>query len=76
MRASSQYDLGDRNPGLRRAAIGLDYFGQCVSWSLTGVKNLTDDASGDSDTEILFRLGLRNISEFMRTGLRNEGNSP
>jgi len=76
MRVGSQYDFGASDPGLRRASIGLDYFGQCVSWSLTGVKNLTNDSSGDSDTEVLFRLGLRNIGEFMRTGLRNEGNSP
>lgn len=75
MMVGAQYDLG-ADPGLRKGVVGLDYFGQCVSWSLQGQKNLTDDSSGDSDTEILFRIGLRNISEFMRTGLRDEGNSP
>jgi len=72
---ASQYDLGV-DPGLRTAGLGIDYFGQCVSWGLEARRNLTDDSSGDSDTEVLFRIGLRNISEFMQTGLRDEGNSP
>ncbi|MFK7839176.1 MAG: LPS-assembly protein LptD [Bdellovibrionales bacterium] len=67
---SATYDIGSSDPGLRRSALGLNYFGQCVSWSLEGNKNLTDDASGDSDVEVLFRIGLRNISEFSRSGLR------
>jgi LPS-assembly protein len=71
----AQYDLGS-DPGLRKGSLGLDYFGQCVSWSLLGKKTLTDDSSGDSDTEVVFRIGLKNISEFMRSGLRDEGNSP
>ena len=72
----TQYDLGSTNSGLRTASVGVGYFGQCVSWSLQADKNRTDDASGDSDTEIMFRVGLRNISEFARTGLRKEANSP
>jgi len=71
MTAASRYDLGI-DPGLRQGSIGLDYFGQCVSWSLSGVRNITDDSSGDSDTEILFRIGLRNIGEFIESGLREE----
>lgn len=62
-------DLG-QTPGLRKAHIGLDYFGQCISWSLTGERNLTDDASGESDTEILFRVGLKNLGGFEASGLR------
>lgn len=71
VQVASQHDLGV-DPGLRRGVLGIDYFGQCVSWSLQGVRNITDDSSGDSDTEILFRIGLRNISEFVETGLRDE----
>ncbi len=75
MRIASQHDLGV-DPGLRRGSLGIDYFGQCVSWSLQGIRNLTDDSSGDSGTEVLFRIGLRNISDFVETGLRDEGRSP
>lgn len=62
-RLSGTQDLGAQ-PGLREAAIALDYFGQCISWSLTGERNLTDDVSGDSSTEILFRVGLRNLGGY------------
>lgn len=75
MQLGSQYDLGE-DPGLRTASLGLNYFGQCVSWSLQGVRNLTNDSSGDSDTEIVLRIGLKNISEFATSGLRDEGKSP
>ena len=62
-------DLGE-NPGLRQAFVGLDYLGQCLFWSLTGQRNLTRDASGDSSTEILFRVGLKNLGEFEESSLR------
>lgn len=63
-------DLG-ADPGLRKAYAGLDYFGQCVSFGLTAERNLTDDATGDSDTEILFRIGLKNLGEFASSALRD-----
>jgi LPS-assembly protein len=69
VRTGGTQDLGDE-PGLRKAYVGLDYFGQCLSWSLIGQRNLTDDATGESDTEILFRIGLKNLSEFESSGLR------
>lgn len=69
MRVGARNDFGvDR--GLREAYFGLDYFGQCVSWSFVGKKNYTDDSSGESDTEILFTVGLRNLSEFAESDLR------
>lgn len=62
-------DLGSQ-PGLREAFAGVDYFGQCVSFSLVAERNLTDDITGDSETEILFRIGLKNLGEFAASGLR------
>ncbi len=62
-RSGAVQDLG-ADPGLREAYAGVNYDGQCLSWSLTGQKNFTDDASGDSDTEIFFRIGLKNLGEF------------
>ena len=62
-------DLGE-SPGLRRAYVGLDHLGQCLFWSVTGQRNLTRDASGDSSTEVLFRIGLKNLGEFEESSLR------
>ncbi|MGH1399345.1 MAG: LPS-assembly protein LptD [Alphaproteobacteria bacterium] len=70
--SNAKYDLGV-DPGLRRARFGLNHYGQCVSWSLTGVRNFTDDSSGESDTEFLFSIGLKNLGQFMTSGLRDEG---
>ena len=63
VRGRGLYDLGDE-PGLRKAGVGLDYFGCCVSFSLNAERSLTSDASGDSGTDITFRMGLKNIGEF------------
>ena len=60
-------DLG-AEPGLRQAYFGLQYFGQCLSWALTAERNLTEDSAGDSETEILFRIGLKNLSDFATSG--------
>lgn len=62
-------DMGE-DPGLRQAFLGLDYLGQCLFWSVTGERNLTRDASGDSSTEVLFRIGLKNLGEFEESSLR------
>lgn len=66
-RGGAIYDFG-ADPGLREAYLGLDYFGQCLSWSLTGERNLTSDASGESSTEILLRIGLKNLGDFETSG--------
>lgn len=65
---AARHDLGS-DPGLRQAHVGVDYFGQCISMSLTGQRNLTDEASGDSGTEVFFRIGLKNLGEFQSSGL-------
>lgn len=65
---AAQHDLGE-DSGLRKAHIGIDYFGQCVSWSVIGQRNLTNDSSGDSGTEIFLRLGLKNLGEFGVSGV-------
>lgn len=70
VRAGATNDFGE-NPGLRQAYGGLDYFHQCWSWSLLGVRNYTDDSSGDSEMEILFTLGLKNIGGFIESGYRD-----
>ncbi len=64
------HDFGE-NSGLRQTYAGLDYLGQCLFLSLTGEKNFTTEASGESDTEILFRVGLKNLGDFEESGYRN-----
>ncbi len=68
MSGSAWYDLGT-DPGLRRATYGLDYQGQCLTFGVTAERNLTQDSSGDSGTEIMMRLGLKNLGEFQTSGI-------
>lgn len=64
VRAGATNDFGETS-GLRQAYGGIDFFGQCWSWSLVGLRNFVDDSSGESDTEILFSLGLKNLGGFL-----------
>ncbi len=68
VRSRVLYDLG-YNPGLRKASAGFDYVGECLNFSLTAQRELTDDESGDSGTELLFRIGLKNLGDFQASGL-------
>lgn len=70
--SGATHDFGE-DEGLRTSYLGLDYLGQCLFFSLTGEKNFTRESSGDSGTEILFRIGLKNLGEFEETGYRSEG---
>jgi LPS-assembly protein len=77
LRGSARHELAE-DEGLREASLGVDYLGQCFSWSVTGERNLTSDVSGDSETEIMFRIGLKNLGEFETSGIsvldRNDEN--
>lgn len=66
--AGAVQDLG-QDEGLRQGYVGLEHYGQCLSWSVRAVRNLTDDASGDSSTELVFRIGLKNLGEFQASGI-------
>lgn len=60
---SALQDLG-QEPGLRRARLGLGYADECFSFALEGLRNLTNDAAGESETVITARIGFKNIGEF------------
>ncbi len=64
------YDLGE-DQGLRQAIFGFDYSGCCLSFSVRAERNLTTEASGDSSTDIMFRVGLKGLGEFDGAGLGN-----
>lgn len=68
VRSSITQDLGD-DPGMREADFGVDYIGQCLTLSGTLQRNLSREASGQSNTEIMFRMGFRNIGEFTTSGI-------
>lgn len=74
VRGAARHDLGE-DEGLRKAIMGLDYIGQCFSWSVTGERNLTSEVSGDSGTEVMFRIGLKNLGEFETTGISLDSSS-
>lgn len=61
--AGTLMDFGDE-PGLRNASTGLHYQNECFTFSVAAARTVADDASGEDDTKILFRVGLRNIGEF------------
>lgn len=60
--AYGKYDLGE-DPGLLLSGVGVDYTHQCYTFSAATVRNLTDRSSGNSETSILFRIGLKNLGE-------------
>ena len=72
---AAQYDFANENEGLRKASSGLSYEGQCISFSLIGERTLTNDVSGDSDTEIMARIGLKNLGEFETSGITIDSSS-
>lgn len=63
LRAGALHDLGN-DPGLRRATLGADFTGCCVAMSLTAVRNLTNESSGDAGTDIIFRMGLKGLGGY------------
>jgi len=67
LKGGALYDLGT-DSGLRKASVGIDYSGCCTSFSLSAKRTLTSEASGDSGTDIFFRIGLKNIGGFQRAG--------
>ncbi|MCB1557257.1 MAG: LPS-assembly protein LptD, partial [Alphaproteobacteria bacterium] len=67
LRGGALYDLGE-SPGLRKALLGIDYLGCCVNFSLAAERSLTRDSSGDRGTDIMLRMGLKNIGDFQTSG--------
>jgi LPS-assembly protein len=63
LRTAARYDLGE-NEGLRSADLGFDYIGQCLALSAIARKSYTDDETGDNATEVLLRVGFKNLGEF------------
>ncbi|MEM9470096.1 MAG: LPS assembly protein LptD [Pseudomonadota bacterium] len=61
---SAQYDFDEDDEGFRRATSGFLFEGQCLTFGITGQKTFTRDTSGDSDTTIMARIGLKNLGEF------------
>ncbi len=68
LRIGATQDLGE-NPGLREAELGLVYDGQCLDFEIEAERSLADESSGDSGTEIMFRIGFKNLGEFRTSGL-------
>mgnify|MGYP003386447444 CR=1 FL=1 len=61
--SSGLMDLGAQ-PGLRNFSTGLEYLDECFSFAIQGSRNVANEASGDNETKLLIRIGLKNIGEF------------
>jgi len=68
------YDFGE-DEGLRQATYGVDYQGQCLTFAAMAERTLTNDSTGDSGSEIMLRLGLKNLGEFQSSGIKIGGGS-
>lgn len=62
------YDFAE-DQGLRQVYYGIDYEGQCMTFGLNSQRTLTNDSSGDSGTEIMLRIGFKNLGEFETSGI-------
>ena len=62
--ASARYDFTQAEKGFRNAGASLTYLGQCFTVTTTAVRNFTFDSTGDSATEFMVRLGLKNLGQF------------
>ncbi len=63
VRAAALRDFGDDDPGLRSASAELSYIDECFTFSLSGIRDLSNDSTGSSETKFLARIGLKNIGE-------------
>lgn len=62
--ADTQYDLAQETEGLRRFGYGFEYNGQCVDFLASASRRLINESTGESGTQLLFRIGLKNLGEF------------
>jgi len=60
--ANTLTDLGEE-PGLRKASAGLYYNDDCFTFALLGARNLVNRTSGENETTLLMRIGLKNIGQ-------------
>lgn len=65
-------DLG-QEPGLRKASAGLTYQDECFTFSLTGARNLINEASGENGTVLMARIGFKNIGEISSPKIQLQG---
>tara|TARA_B100000282_G_scaffold261018_1_gene209731 strand:- start:1041 stop:3605 length:2565 start_codon:yes stop_codon:yes gene_type:complete len=73
-RSGLTHDFAE-DAGLRSIYSGLDYMGQCLFLGLTAQKNYTTEASGEGDTEIMFRIGLKNLGDFEQSSYKRNSDT-
>lgn len=66
---STQYDLATETEGLRRFGYGVEYTGQCANFLLSASRRRINESTGDGGTQILLRIGLKNLGEFETSGI-------
>lgn len=66
--AAAQYDFA-QDEGWRKAKYGITYTGQCYTLGATLERDFTRSETGNSDTALMVRIGLKNLGEFETSGL-------
>lgn len=57
-------DLSEQSSGLRRAQAGLLYSDDCFNFNLLGTRQITNRATGESETSLLMRIGFKYLGQF------------
>ena len=57
------HGMGDVYPSVDKILL-LEYLGQCYTVSASAVRNFTFESTGDAGTEVMLRVGLKNLGEF------------
>ena len=62
--ATALYDLSPSQDGLIKASGALGYYNDCFDVNLGMNRNLIDDATGESEFELMLTLGFKNLGSF------------
>lgn len=62
--ATALYDFSPNQDGLIKASSAIGYYNDCFDVNLGMHRNLVDDATGESEFELMLTLGFKNLGSF------------
>lgn len=71
---SALTDFGEE-PGLRKASLGVAYTDECFTFGVSGMRNLAREVSGEGETVLMMRIGLKNLGEFSAPDIQLKGDA-
>lgn len=66
------YDFGV-DSGLRKSEAGITYNGQCIDLTLAAERKLVNEGTGESGSEMMIRIGFKNLGTFQTSGISLSG---